>query len=65
MLQWTTSGEGPRLGIVVRHTDADREYAYDRGSPIGRLEKVLDLAPAEGWVIVDMKQDWSTIFPPQ
>jgi phosphoserine phosphatase len=63
MLQWTTSGEGPRLGIVLHHTDAEREYAYDRGSPIGRLEKVLDMAPAQGWQIVDMKNDWSTVFP--
>ncbi len=64
MLQWTTAGEGPRLGMIVHHTDAEREYAYDRASAFGRLDKAMDMAPAEGWVLIDMKNDWKTIFPP-
>lgn len=63
MLQWTTAGSGPRLGLLVHHTDADREWAYDRKSPIGRLDKVLDEAQAKGWTVVDMKKDWTTIYP--
>ena len=63
MLQWTTAGAGPRLGLIVHHTDAGREWAYDRDSRVGRLDKALDLAPAEGWVVVDMKNDWQVIFP--
>ncbi|HSO47159.1 MAG TPA: HAD family hydrolase [Rhizobiaceae bacterium] len=65
MLQWTTSGEGPRLGVIVHHTDAEREFAYDRASPVGRLDKGLDAAKAEGWQLIDMKNDWSAIFPAQ
>ncbi len=65
MLQWTTSGEGPRLGVIVHHTDAEREFAYDRASPVGRLDKALDAAGAQGWQLIDMKNDWSTIFPAQ
>jgi phosphoglycolate phosphatase-like HAD superfamily hydrolase len=65
MLDWTTSGEGPRFGLIVHHTDAEREYAYDRDSSIGRLDKALDDAPAKGWVVVDMKNDWKEIFPPK
>ncbi|MGH2341670.1 HAD family hydrolase [Segnochrobactraceae bacterium EtOH-i3] len=64
MLQWTTAGEGARFGLIVHHTDAEREYAYDRTSPFGHLDKALDAAPAEGWTVVDMKADWKTIFPP-
>ncbi len=64
MLQWTTSGTGPRLGFIVRHTDAEREWAYDRRSPIGRLDKALDEAAARGWVVVDMKRSWKVIYPP-
>ena len=64
MLQWTTSGEGARFAGIVRHTDADREYAYDRQSKIGKLDKALDEAVAKGWTVVDMKADWKTIFPP-
>ena len=65
MLQWTTLGAaGPRFGLIVHHTDAEREYAYDRQSPIGRLDKVLDEANAKGWTIVSMKDDWKTVFPP-
>lgn len=63
MLQWTTAGEGARLGMIVHHTDAEREYAYDRASSFGHLDKAMDMAPAEGWVLVDMKNDWKTIFP--
>jgi phosphoglycolate phosphatase-like HAD superfamily hydrolase len=64
MLQWTTAGEGPRFGLIVHHTDAEREWAYDRDSHIGRLDKALDLAPSWSWVVVSMKDDWRTIFAP-
>jgi hypothetical protein len=63
MLQWTTAGPGPRFGLIVHHTDADREYAYDRQTPIGRLDKALDQAKAQGWTVVDMKKDWKRVFP--
>jgi hypothetical protein len=62
MLQWTTAGEGPRFGLIVRHTDAEREWAYDRESPIGRLDKALDEAASRGWTVVDMKKDWKKVF---
>jgi phosphoglycolate phosphatase-like HAD superfamily hydrolase len=62
MLEWTTAGPGPRLAMIVHHTDADREWAYDRGSPIGKLERGLDEAPRRGWVVIDMKKDWKTVF---
>jgi hypothetical protein len=62
MLQWTTSGPGPRLGLLVHHTDAKREWAYDRQSSEGRLDKALDAAPQYGWQVVDMARDWSVIF---
>ena len=65
MLQWTTIGPGPRFGLIVHHTDADREYAYDRQSSIGRLDQALDEAKRQGWTIVDMKQDWKQVFPYQ
>jgi hypothetical protein len=65
MLQWTTLGTGgARLGLIVHHTDAEREYAYDRQSHIGRLDKALNAAPMNKWTVVDMKQDWKVIFPP-
>jgi len=63
MLQWTTAGNGARLALIVHHTDADREWAYDRKSSVGRLDKALDEAKAKGWTVVDMKNDWKTIFP--
>ncbi|HEX6111521.1 MAG TPA: HAD family hydrolase, partial [Geminicoccaceae bacterium] len=63
MLQWTTGAGGRRLGLIVHHDDAGREYAYDRDSQIGRLDKALDAAEAEDWVVVSMKDDWQTIFP--
>jgi phosphoglycolate phosphatase-like HAD superfamily hydrolase len=62
MLQWTTAGTGPRFGLIVHHDDAQREWAYDRGSHIGRLDKALDAAGPAGWVVVSMKDDWNTIF---
>ena len=63
MLQWTAAGEGARLMLIVRHTDAKREWAYDRQSSIGHLDKALDEAQDKGWTVVDMKQDWKVIFP--
>ena len=63
MIQWTTAGSGVRFGLIVHHTDADREYAYDRQSSVGRLDKALDEAGRHGWTVVDMKQDWKRIFP--
>jgi hypothetical protein len=63
MLEWSTSGAGKRFGLVVHHTDGEREWAYDRDSQIGRLSRALDEAPKRGWVVVDMKRDWKTIFP--
>ena len=65
MLQWTTSSPGPRFGLYVHHTDAEREWAYDRESSIGRLHRGLDEAAAQGWTVVDMKNDWSPIYPNQ
>ena len=63
MLQWTTAGTGPRFALYVHHTDAEREWAYDRESSMGRLDKGLDEAQAKGWTVVDMKQDWKVIYP--
>ena len=63
MIEYTMAGEGRRLGQFVHHTDADREYAYDRKSHVGKLDKALDQAAAEGWLIVDMKIDWKSVFP--
>ncbi|XZE18183.1 HAD family hydrolase [Pirellulaceae bacterium SH449] len=62
MLQYVTSGAGPRLGVIVHHTDAERESAYDRQSHFGRLDKALNDASKNGWTIVDMKSDWQSIF---
>jgi len=62
MLQWTTSGDGRRLGVIIRHTDSEREWAYDRQSHVGRLDKALDEAARHGWVVVDMKQDWGRVY---
>ncbi|MET0746421.1 MAG: HAD family hydrolase [Microvirga sp.] len=64
MLQWTTLNAGARFGLIVHHTDAEREYAYDRDSKVGRLDKALDEAPRRGWLVVDMKTDWKTIYGP-
>jgi hypothetical protein len=63
MLEWTTAGDGARFGLLVHHTDSEREWAYDRDSHIGRLDRGLDEAGARGWVVVSMKDDWRTIFP--
>ncbi len=67
MLQWTTLGEPsikrPRFALIVHHTDADREYAYDRASKVGRLDKAWDEGVRRGWTIVDMKSDWKRVFP--
>lgn len=63
MLQWTTLSGGPRFGLIVHHTDAEREYAYDRQSHFGKLDKALDAAAVNKWTVVDMKRDWKKIFP--
>jgi len=65
MLQWTAAGSGPRFCLYVHHTDAEREWAYDRKSHIGELDKGLDEAAAKGWTVVSMKDDWKSIFPPE
>jgi phosphoserine phosphatase len=65
MLEWTAAGTGPRFMGLVHHTDAIREWAYDRTSDVGRLDKALDEAVAKGWIVVSMKDDWKTIFPPR
>jgi phosphoserine phosphatase len=63
MLQWTTMGGGARFGLIVHHTDAEREYAYDRQSHFGKLDKALDAAAVNNWTVVDMKGDWKRVFP--
>ena len=63
MLEWTTSGDGLRLGAIVHHTDAEREYAYDRDSKVGQLVRGLDEAGQRGWLVIDMKKDWNRIYP--
>ena len=62
MLQWATMSGGARLGLLVHHTDAVREYAYDRDTSFGRLDKALDVAATNHWIVVDMKNDWKRIF---
>jgi phosphoglycolate phosphatase-like HAD superfamily hydrolase len=63
MLEWTTAGEGARFGMLVHHDDGDREFAYDRESHIGKLDRGLDEGPDRGWTIVSMKDDWKSIYP--
>ena len=64
MLQWTTlAGDRRRFGLIVHHTDAEREYAYDRYADFGRLDVALDAAAVDRWTVVDMKADWNRIFP--
>jgi hypothetical protein len=63
MLQWTAAGEGSRFMLLVHHTDAEREYAYDRKSHVGKLDHALDEAERRGWAVVDMKRDWKVIYP--
>ena len=65
MLEWTAAGKGARLALLVHHDDATREWAYDRGSKVGGLDKALDAAVAKKWVVVSMKDDWNTILPKQ
>jgi hypothetical protein len=63
MLEWTAAGDGARFMGIVRHTDVAREWACDRQSSIGRLDKALDEATQKGWTVVDMKQEWKVIYP--
>jgi phosphoserine phosphatase len=65
MLQWTTMTGGVRFGLIVHHTNAEREYAYDRNVTLGRLDTALDAAALNKWTVVDMKRDWKVIFPPE
>jgi phosphoglycolate phosphatase-like HAD superfamily hydrolase len=63
MLDYVTSGDGPSLGLIIHHDDAEREVAYDRESKVGKLDTALDAAPEWGWVVVSMKDDWGKVFP--
>ena len=63
MLEWSTGGDGARLGLLVHHTDAAREWAYDRESSEGRLDKGLNEANQKGWLVVNMARDWKVIYP--
>jgi hypothetical protein len=63
MLQWTAAGDGLRFLGLVHHTDAVREWAYDRESPVGRLDRALDQAQAQGWTVVDMAREWRIVYP--
>ena len=63
MLEWTTAGAGARLGLLIHHTDADREWAYDRDSHVGQLARGLDEAAGRGWIVVSMQDDWNKIYP--
>jgi len=63
MLEWTKAGDGARFAGIVHHTDAEREWAYDRKSPIGKLDKAWDEATQKGWTLVDMKSDWKLVYP--
>ncbi|WP_237056914.1 HAD family hydrolase [Microbulbifer sediminum] len=63
MLEYTTAGPGPRFGLLLHHTDSGREWAYDRNSHVGRLDEALKAAPERGWTVVDMQNDWRTVFP--
>lgn len=65
MLQYTAAGDGPAFMLYIHHTDAEREWAYDRKSGVGELDKGLDEALEKGWTIVDMKRDWKVIYPPR
>jgi hypothetical protein len=62
MLQWAAAGEGLRLMMIIHHTDADREFAYDRQSGVGRLDRGLSIARKEGWIVADMERDWNSVF---
>ena len=63
MLQFTEAGPGRRLMLIVRHDDSEREFAYDRKSSVGKLDKALDEARARKWIVVSMRNDWKKIFP--
>ena len=63
MLQWTAAGKGARFCLYVHHTDAEREWAYDRKSPIGKVDQGLDAVKVKGWTVVDMAKDWKQIYP--
>ena len=63
MIEWTTVGDGPRFGMLVHHTDAEREWAYDRDSHVGQLVRGLDEAGDRGWLLVDMAEDWEQVWP--
>ena len=63
MLQWATTGKRPGLGVIIHHTDSEREWAYDRDSHVGRLDRGLDEAGKRGWIVVNMKKDWKRIYP--
>ncbi|MFW2441099.1 MAG: HAD family hydrolase [Arenicellales bacterium] len=65
MLQWTAAGKGKRLMVIVHHTDADREWAYDKDSHVGKLDKALQEASQRNWTVVDMKKDWNLVYPKQ
>ena len=65
MLEWTAAGTGARFALIVHHDDAKREWAYDRTSHIGTLDKAWDEAVAKGWTVVSMKDDWKSIYPPE
>jgi len=62
MLRWVMAGEGPHFAMIVHHTDAEREYAYDRKSDFGKLDKALDEAESRNWLLIDMKADWKKIY---
>lgn len=63
MLEWTTAGQGARLGMIVHHDDEQREYAYDKNTSFGKLDKALDAAKNHGWHVINMKDDWKQVFP--
>jgi hypothetical protein len=63
MLQWISAGDGPRFMGLLHHTDARREWAYDRDSPVGKLDNALDEAHEKGWIVVDLQRDWKIVFP--
>jgi hypothetical protein len=63
MLEWVTSGPGPRFGLLLHHDDAEREFSYDRDAGLARLVRGLDEAPRRGWTVARMKTDWELVFP--
>ena len=62
MLQWATAGPGRRFALIVHHTDAEREWAYERTPGFGELDKALREARTKGWIVVDMKRDWTKVY---